>query len=137
MNHHRAALWVTHGAFVYQFHVNIFAEPREASFACTWEDVAAILAGLPRMIFEPDGSFVLTGNDSDGRRWQVDGHLFDFASRLHRLELHGQCPPESFDELLLSVGWPRQPLKFELVRSGVTVDESAFRRSALAEDNDG
>jgi hypothetical protein len=85
-----------------------------------------MLAPLPRLIFELDGSFVVSGEVGTDR-WQVDGHLFDFAGRLHRLELHGQCPPTVFDELLRSVGWPRQPLVFEMVREGVAVDETEFR----------
>jgi hypothetical protein len=130
---------------MYHFHVNLFAAPNEASFACTWEEAATLLERLPRMIFELDGSFVISGNvegperagaspppSETSTRWQVDGHLFDFADRLHRLELHGECPPHVFDELLRSVGWPRQPLAFELVREGIAVDEGEFRRRAAA-----
>jgi len=128
---------------MYHFHVNLFADPKEASFACTWEDAATMLGRLPRMIFELDGSFVFSGDmepfaasrvvPDPGRltvRWQVDGHLFDFAGRLYRLELHGHCPSATFDELLKCVGWPHQPLAFEMVREGVTVDEEEFRQRA-------
>ena len=115
----------------YHFHVNIFAAPPAESFAVTWEDAATMLAPLPRLIFEPDGSFVVSGEVGTDR-WQVDGHLFDFAGRLHRVELHGQCPPEVCDELLRCVGWPQQPLLFEIVREGVAVDEQEFRRRAGA-----
>jgi len=131
---------------MYRFHVNLFADPKETSFVCTWEDAAAMLERLPRMIFELDGSFVLSGNVERAERagaspppletptrWQVDGHLFDFAGSLHRMELHGACPRAVFDELLRSVGWPRQPLKFELVREGIRVDERTFRDLALGE----
>ncbi len=114
---------------MYHFHLNLFADPKEASFACTWEDSAAQLEQLPRMIFEPDGSFVVSGGVYE-TCWHVNGHLFDFAGRLHRLDLHGQCPPESFDGLLACVGWPKQPLVFEMVREGVSVDESRFRNLA-------
>jgi hypothetical protein len=130
---------------MYRFHVNLFADPKEDSFACTWEDAATALEALPRMIFELDGSFVLSGERERAQasravlgpglpftRWQVDGHLFDFAGRLHRLELHGHCPPAAFDELLLTVGWPQQPLLFEMVREGLSVDEQEFRRRAQA-----
>jgi hypothetical protein len=114
---------------VYYFHVNLFADPREESFAVTWEDAATMLERLPRMIFELDGSFVLSGDEA-GRRWQVDGHLFDFAGRLHRVELHGTCPPAAFDALLACLGWPQQPLTFELVREGITLREAEFCRRA-------
>ena len=116
---------------MYHFHVNLFADPKDASFACTWEDAATALEAMPRMIFEPDGSFVVSGGVRE-TRWQVDGHLFDFAGKLHRLELHGECPAESFDALLRAVGWPNQAIRFELVREGTTVNESEFRcRAAI------
>jgi hypothetical protein len=115
---------------VYEFHVNIFADPKEASFAVTWEEAAAALERLPRMIFEPDGSFVVSGNDETGRRWQVDGHLFDFAGRLHRYELHGYCPAAVFDGLLSCVAWPKHRLSFETVVEGLTLDEQGFRNHA-------
>ncbi len=128
---------------MYHFHVNLIASPEAAPFACTWEDAATLLEQLPRMIFELDGSFVVSGEHQRAKRagasppptetptrWQVDGHLFDFAGRLQRLELHGSCPPAAFDELLRSIGWPQQPLVFELVREGVTVDECRFRALA-------
>ncbi len=73
---------------------------------------------MSRVVLDPDAS----------NRWHVDGHLFDFAGRLHRLELHGECPQDAFDELLRSVGWPTQPLLVELVREGITISEPEFRR---------
>ena len=141
---------------VYHFHVNLFAEPREESFVVSWEDAAAMLERMPRMIFELDGSFVLSGDleragassppsadcelttisgaEDAPARWQVDGHLFDFAGRLHRVEPHGACPPAMFDELLHCVGWPQQRVAFEVVRLGATVEEAEFRRLASAGD---
>jgi hypothetical protein len=114
---------------VYRFHVNIFADPKEASFAVAWEEAAAALERLPRMIFEPDGSFVVSGGVGLDR-WQVDGHLFDFAGRLQRYELHGFCPAGAFDDLLRCVGWPKQLLEFETVREGLSLDEARFRMHA-------
>jgi hypothetical protein len=118
---------------VYRFHVNIFADPKEASFAVTWEEAAAALEELPRMIVEPDGSFVVSGNDERGSRWQVDGHLFDFAGRLQRCEVHGHCPAQAFDDLLRCVGWPDQRLMFETVMEGLRLDEQAFRQHATVD----
>jgi hypothetical protein len=143
---------------LYQFHVNVFARDDAAPFAVTWEDAATMLERLPRMIFEPDGSFVVSGSfeqpglpsvseraaspsaferagssstpAQEAHRWQVNGHLFDFAGRLHRMELRGRCPPEAFDTLLACVGWPAQALAFEMVRAGTTLEETAFRRQA-------
>ena len=146
---------------VYRFHLNIFARPPgslscspitlhgvdleklaqdngapltfDAPLPVTWEAVAEELAALPRMIFEPDGSFVWSG-DWEGKRWQVDGHLFEFSfsgePRLHRLELHGECPEGEFDKLLRTTSWPEAELLFELVMEGVTLDETNLRRLA-------
>src|SRR4029079_8432588 len=111
---------------LYRFHVNVFAAPPVGSFARTWEEAAAELTQVPRMIFEPDGSFVVSG-DTEGRRWQVDGHLFDFDGRLQRVELHGDCPREDFDTLLQALGWPGRRVVFELVREGIRVEEAEFR----------
>jgi hypothetical protein len=121
---------------LYQFHVNLFAHESSSAFAVTWEDAAAMLERLPRIIFEPDGSFVVSGG-AGSSRWQVDGHLFDFAGRLHRVEFRGHCPREAFDELLKCVGWPAQPLVFEMVRAGTRVEEQEFRRAAEVEKSGG
>ena len=78
---------------------------------------------------EPDGFFVLAGG-SGPTHWSVSGHLWDFDGRLHRMELHGRCPQESFDAVLACLGWPRARLTFELVEQGVALDEAAFREWA-------
>jgi hypothetical protein len=103
----------------------------DAFFALSFEEALHALVRLPRLDAEPDGFFLISG-DHEGRRWQVDGHLFDFAGRLHRVELHGACPAEIFDGLLTCVGWPRTPLAFELVHEGVALGEAAFRAWAAA-----
>jgi hypothetical protein len=136
----------------YRFHANIFALPSKAApgltmalrgiaiptlraqtfdafFPATFEEAYDALAKLPRVDIEPDGFFVISG-DIDGRRWQLDGHLYDFGDRLHRVELHGDCPPESLDAILACFGWPQTPLAFELVIEGVALDEAAFRQFA-------
>lgn len=108
-----------------RFHTNVFGQP----FPCTWEDAAAKLQALERMIFEPDGSWIWSGGVR-ATRWQVDGHLFDFDDRLHRVELHGFCPEEAFDTLLACFGWPDVELRFEQPREGTKLDEAEFRAHA-------
>jgi len=83
------------------------------------------------MLFEPDGSWIWSGGVGP-ERWQIDGHLFDFNDRLHRVELHGFCPSESFDPLLSCFGWPETELIFEQVLAGFRLSEADFRRSAQA-----
>lgn len=140
-----------------RFHVNLFALPQglercapldlhdvrvtrlgaadgkpptfDAYFDRTFEDVLDALTRIPRLDAEPDGFFVLAGGQGS-THWSVSGHLFDFGGRLHRVELHGDCPAESFDALLACVGWPATPLAFELVQEGVALDEQDFRRYA-------
>jgi hypothetical protein len=139
---------------LYRFHANLFARPAavgegetielrglrlpilraaafEASFPVTFEATFEALLALPRLDAEPDGFFVIAG-DHQGRRWQHDGHLFDFDNRLHRVELHGECPAEALDGLLRCFGWPATPVVFELVSEGVALDEGAFRAWASA-----
>lgn len=109
---------------MYRFHVNLFGQP----FTCTWEQAAAGLEALPRMMFEPDGSWIFSGGVG-AERWQVDGHLFDFADRLHRVELHGACPPAAFNQLLTCFGWPQTPLLFEQILEGTQLGEVEFREA--------
>lgn len=97
----------------------------------TFEHAAAMLATLPSIFIEPDGSFVWTGGD-EGQQWQVDGVLVDQGRRLAYMELAGRCPPNEFDQLLAPLGWPAAPLLFQLKPEGVFVDEAEFRRLATA-----
>jgi hypothetical protein len=137
-----------------RFHANIFARPPQSApgatmplrglalptlrpqtfdafFPLTFEQAYDALAKLPRIDIEPDGFFVISG-DLDGQRWQLDGHLYDFGDRLHRVELHGDCPSESLDAILACLGWPETPLVFELVMEGVALAEPQFRLFAAA-----
>jgi len=140
---------------LYRFHANVFARPAsaleservtlrglalptirvkafDAFLHVTFEQAIEALTKLPRVDAEPDGFFVISG-DQEGRRWQVDGHLFDFNDRLHRVQLRGQCPPHALDGLLQCFGWPGTPPLFELVMEGIALDEAAFRRWAAAQ----
>lgn len=136
------------------FHVNIFARPADASegpaitldgisvtplqsttgtpltyidsLPLSFEHVYEALLKLPRLDAEPDGFFVLAGGAA-ATHWSISGHLYDFNGRLHRMELNGRCPQESFDAILACVGWPRALLTFELVEQGMALDEPAFR----------
>ena len=112
---------------LYHFHVNLFASP----FTCSWEDAAAKLEALPRMIFEPDGSWIWSGEHADSQ-WHMNGHLFDFSGTLHRVELRGWCPADQFDRLLACFGWPEVTLTFEMVREGIQLNERDFRAVALS-----
>ena len=95
--------------------------------------VYLVPAGLERMFFEPDGSFVWVGSAA-GQAWQLDGLLADRAGRLLYVELKGRCPSDVLDGILATFGRPEHGLMFQLVREAVFLDESEFRRYAAAGD---
>jgi hypothetical protein len=106
--------------------VILFANGANATFPLTFEEAQSRLIQLPRMDTEPDGYFLVAG-ESDRDRWVVNGQLFESGERLHRVELHGNCPEATFDDLLRCFGWPDVQLSFEVVREGRTLDEAGFR----------
>ena len=100
------------------------------AFAVTFDRASEILATLPRMFIEPDGSFVWAG-ELDGKSWQVDGVLYDEGPSLSYVELSGTCPPNDFDQFLAALGWPAAPVMFQLVEEGVFLGEAEFRQVAV------
>ena len=94
----------------------------------TFDRCAEMLATLPRMFLEPDGSFVWTG-EQDGTAWQVDGVLYDQGPHLAYAEVSGRAPPDEFDQMLAAFGWPAAPLMFQLTSAGVFISEAEFRRA--------
>lgn len=114
VGHTRLATWTIPAGVV--------SPPLGASF----EDAQLALERLPRMWFEPDGSFVWTGDQE--RPWQLDGLFADRQGRLVYLELKGHCPAAQLDQLLQACGWPAAPLIFQLVRPALFVDEATFRK---------
>ena len=69
---------------------------------------------------------------SDGLSWQVDGNAAERDGRVLLVDLRGACPPGEFDRLLACLGWPGQPMMFQLLRPAVFLAEETFRRHALA-----
>lgn len=109
------------------FHVLV--QSRAAVPPLTFDGALASLSRLPRMFIEPDGSFVWTGT-ADGQPWQVDGNLVDQGDVLSYVELKGHCPEDRFDQLLAALGWPEQPLTFQLPQRGIFLTEQQFRVAA-------
>ena len=95
----------------------------------SFEQAVSAMQRLPQLDVEPDGYFVFSGH-AESQRWQIDGHLYDFSDRLHRVQLAGCCPREHFDLLLACFGASQAELVFELTREGVVLDEVEFRRWA-------
>lgn len=102
----------------------VFDEPLPAQF----EEIQQRLMQIPRMDIEPDGYFLVAGGESEGRRWQIDGHLFEYDGRMYRVEMHGSCSPEMLDDLLDCFG--TRDVVYQLVHEGVTLSAVDFRRFA-------
>jgi len=98
-------------------------------FPVTFEQAVRDFKQRARMICEPDGSLVLSG-ESGQRPWRIEGTLFDRDGRLWCVELWGRCPGSAVQPLLAALGWPQVQLVFQLVRAGVYLGEEEFRRYA-------
>jgi hypothetical protein len=101
------------------------AEPMAISF----DEALARMEQIHGCAMEPDGALLWAG-EGDGRRWQIDGNLYDLGGRVVFLQLTGTCPSVAFDALLECLGWPNEPVMMELVRASVFLDEGVFRRHA-------
>jgi hypothetical protein len=110
--------------------LNVSPEAARTPHWVEFDTCAEILATLPRMFIEPDGSFVWTGQQN-GLTWQVDGVLYDQGQRLAYAEVAGSCPPDEFDQMLAAFGWPAAPLMFQFTTEGVFLSEADFRRASV------
>jgi len=111
-------------------------EALAAPMAVGFDEAFERLAAIERMFAEPDGSFVWACSEPPSTpgqpRWQVDGNAFERSGRVVLVDLKGRCPAAEFDRLLAAFGWPGQRMAMELVRPAVFLDESTFRRHAVA-----
>ena len=82
------------------------------------------LMQIPRMDIEPDGYFLVAGGEDQGERWQIDGHLFEYDYKMHRVEMHGSCNYETFGQLLRCFG--TFDVVFQLVHEGATLGYHDF-----------
>lgn len=109
-------------------------------FPVSFEEMQQRLSEIFRMDCEPDGFFCVAGARK-GVHWRLSGQMFELpadgssasASQMHRIELNGQCPSHSLDEVLATLGWPATKVVFELVNEGVSLAESDFRKYASAQ----
>jgi hypothetical protein len=95
--------------------------------AVTFEQVAAALEVLPRMYFEPDGSFVWVAPEGEPH-WQLDGQLQDRGAQLDYVELKGTCAEAACAQLWEILRGDAPRLVFQLVAEGVFVDEATATR---------
>lgn len=100
-------------------------------FHLSFEQAYEKLQQIERLFVEPDGSF-FWGSARNEPAWQIEGAMFDRQGRLLCVDLRGTCPEPALDRLLAALGWPETRLMFQLLREGVFLDETDFRRYAGA-----
>lgn len=102
------------------------AELQATPLGVSFEEAAEKLEQLPRMFFEPDGSFVWVSPADDADAWQVDGNLYDRAGSLVAIDLKGRCGTLQLVELFDIFRLSGAELMVELVRDAVFVHERDF-----------
>lgn len=107
-------------------HLRVFggdgAEP--APLDCSFEEAERRLNALPRMFFEPDGSFVWRGESPQVFQW--DGELYDAGGRVQHVELRGRGG-EALRQLLEALGDVRD-LRVQHVADGRVLPAGEFLR---------
>lgn len=100
------------------------------SFEMTYEAFAEILAKVPRLFLEPDGSFVWVSNSDPSHR--ISGQITDDGSSVLYLELRGRCDWDELTVVLAILGWPDIKLAFQLLPEAMLVLEDQFRTLVCA-----
>jgi hypothetical protein len=82
-----------------EFHVYLYG-PDRGPLATSFEQAEARLLELPRLHFEPDGSFVWT---LDAGQQQVFGMLYDAMNQIQYCELRGRCHHQTWKCLCIAI----------------------------------
>lgn len=99
-------------------------EQRGGPLSVSFEHVAEGLQREPGVFWEPDGSFVWTTHAPEAR---LEGQLADGASSLQHIELFGTLTEAMMNRLLeLCRVDSSARLMFQLIRTGVYIDEAAL-----------
>lgn len=93
----------------------------------TFEEVQAALTQLPRLYFEPDGSFGWFAAPG-APRLEIGGMLYDRGDRIMYAELTGACPAAELRQVLDALGHTREPLVVQFVEQAVFLDAEEFCR---------
>jgi hypothetical protein len=91
----------------------------------TFEEAEIALRRLPRLFFEPDGSFGWFSAPGEPR-WDLGGMLYDRGDRVMYAELTGACPAHEFRQLLAALGAGRERLVVQLVEQAIFLDAEEF-----------
>ena len=68
----------------------------------TFENLVALLANIPGLIFEMDGSFVWVDHQS-ARACQMDGMVYDRQGGIEYIEIKGACSPHQWNTLCQAI----------------------------------
>jgi hypothetical protein len=97
----------------------------------TFEEAEVALRRLPRLFFEPDGSFGWFSAPGEPR-WDIGGMLYDRGDRIMYAELTGACPAAEFSQILEALGAAREPLAVQLVEQAIFLAAEDFCRLLLS-----
>ncbi|MDA8744728.1 hypothetical protein N9N28_08855 [Rubripirellula amarantea] len=81
------------------FHLYLYG-PNRGAMTTSFEDAAERLERMPKLYFEPDGSFVWA---RDGGNEQVYGMLYDAAGVVQYCDMRGKCQRDTFRQLCQAV----------------------------------
>jgi len=81
------------------FHIYLYG-PDQGPIDSSFEETQSRLEMLPRLHFEPDGSFVWA---LDSGKQQVFGMIYDAGGKIQYTELRGRCAPETWSELCFAI----------------------------------
>ena len=110
------------------FHLYLYG-PQRGPIATSFEAAQARLEGLPKMYFEPDGSFVWARRAGQER---VFGMIYDAEGMVQYCELQGQCSLETWRELCQAiVGGAREGLEVLLLPGQTLQDLQSFEDISL------
>lgn len=84
---------------LHEFHLHLYG-PHQGPIESSFEQAEARLVQLPKLHFEPDGSFVWT---LDGGRQQVFGMLYDANQQIQYCELRGRCESITWQSLCIAI----------------------------------
>ncbi len=82
------------------FHIYLYG-PQRGPIETSFEEAEARLTRLPKLYFEPDGSFVWARQQGSE---QVFGMLYDAGGKLRYCDLRGHCHLATWRELCQAIG---------------------------------
>ncbi len=113
-----------------QFHLHLYG-PSRGPIETSFEESEARLRELPRLHWEPDGSFVWTGESGNQ---QIYGMVYDRGGRIQYCDLQGDCSLQMWQELCQAIrGDSKQELELLLLPGGELQTLQTFEQRWLLE----